>query len=303
MNGYLLPNFYILGAAKAGTTSLYHALRKHPQVYLSPVKEPHFFDIEANFVKGLEYYQNTFFRNSDRYLARGEATPAYFHLVDIVAPRLLQVYQNSDEQPKFIVSLRDPVERAWSHYMHRVRVAMETETLENAIDLEEERLLKRPSEWVGYYRDGLYGTILRKWFDLFGRERFLVFLMQDFIDDPLGVGKDLATFLGVKDDITFDFSRKENVTAKPRSEWFMNFLTHPSMLKEPLKIILPKLTRRRIKEFLYRKNLRAYESRPMMDAKFEFDLRQRYTADIMDLQNLLTRDLSSWLPASHEDAE
>ena len=130
MNTCKLPNLFILGAAKAGTTSLYHYLKQHPQIYLSSIKEPHFFDDDENFAKGLNNYVKQYFRNSEMYPITGEATP-YIQNGIKVASRINQAYSNNP--PKFVIILRDPVKRAWSHYMHRVRTGLETNSFEDAL--------------------------------------------------------------------------------------------------------------------------------------------------------------------------
>ena len=77
MSQPVLPNFFILGAAKCGTTSLYEALKKHPEIYLSATKEPRFFCNDEVFEEGIEHYANSHFAGSGGWLARGDASPHY----------------------------------------------------------------------------------------------------------------------------------------------------------------------------------------------------------------------------------
>jgi hypothetical protein len=141
MNSYNLlknlPNFFLLGAAKAGTTSLYHCLKQHPQVFMPANKEPRFFDRDEFYQEGLSVYLNRHFKGSEIYPARGEATPAY-HRPEKVIPRMKKAYGRLS--PKFLIILRDPVERAWSHYLHRVFFTLEEESFEHALKLEKSRI-------------------------------------------------------------------------------------------------------------------------------------------------------------------
>ncbi len=140
----ILPNFLIIGAAKAGTTSLYDLLKQHPQIYLSFVKEPMFFSHDDNYRRGPEWYARAFFSGAQGCLERGEASPHYLYWSEKVAPRIKMVY---GQMPvKYIVILRDPVERAYSWYWNMVKEGMEDLPFETAVDLEEERLQEHQSE-------------------------------------------------------------------------------------------------------------------------------------------------------------
>jgi len=103
------PNLFILGAAKSGTTSLYHYLSKHPDVYFPRNKEPQFYCNEDHFSRGQDYYLRTFFSGAEKYPVRGDATPHYLYY-EKVADRL-KALPNAN-QLRFVVILREPVARA-----------------------------------------------------------------------------------------------------------------------------------------------------------------------------------------------
>jgi hypothetical protein len=109
-------------------------------------KEPHFFDSDASWNQGIETYLKRYYRHAESYLTRGDATPGYFHCYQKAIPRMLEIYK--DQPPKFILIFRDPVKRAWFHYLHRVRNGVEKEAFERALALEEERLQENPNLWA-----------------------------------------------------------------------------------------------------------------------------------------------------------
>jgi hypothetical protein len=117
-----LPNSFILGAAKCGTTSLYYYLKQHPEIYLPKDKEPHFFDNDVFWNEGVDVFLRRHFQGAQRFPARGESTPAYFHRWEKVIPRIKAVY--SDVIPKFIAIFRYPVERAFSHLFASRKLAI-----------------------------------------------------------------------------------------------------------------------------------------------------------------------------------
>jgi hypothetical protein len=289
----VLPTFFILGASKSGTTSLFRCLRQHPDVYLPPGKETHFFEIDRNYRRGLAFYSSTYFGGKQRYPARGDATPSYLHLPELVGPRIREALGGI--RPRFVVILRDPTSRAWSHYLHRVRVAAESLDFEHALSAEEARLRADPTEWAGYFCEGLYAPQLERWFGLFGRDRFLVHLTDDLSDKAAKTVFRTLAFLDVET-VPLEMPARCNEAARPRSKRLMSFLTHSSRLKAPARVLLPLDFRVRLKEFLRRQNLRPFVSRPAMPEETELRLRERYAASVGDLQRLIGRDLSAWLP-------
>ena len=138
----ILPTFQVVGAQRSGTSSLYEYLVNHPLVGRSSVEEVHFFD--SHFLRGLDWYQGHFptraraaltERRHGRAMIGGEATP-YYMAHPLAIPRLAQTLPSS----RLIVVLRDPVDRAYSHYQHEVALGAETLSFAEALDREDERL-------------------------------------------------------------------------------------------------------------------------------------------------------------------
>jgi hypothetical protein len=204
-----LPDFVIVGAQKAGTTSLYRMLRKHPQIHMPRTKELHFFD--THWDRGVDWYAAQFTPKLwER--RRGEATPYYLYR-PIVRERMAQVVPRA----RIVVILRNPVDRAYSHYWHDLR-RFELErhdrevfpTFETAVAFERPYLLghligrEGPELWKEaegrrgtYVRRGEYADQLEPFFDTYGRDRVHVMLLEDLIGDRERSLRDLFGFLGV----------------------------------------------------------------------------------------------------------
>ncbi len=285
-----LPNFFILGAAKAGTTTLYGHLKGHPEVFLSQVKEPHFFDNDAEYRRGYQYYADTYFTQSESYSLRGEATPAYLRLPRKVAPRIRNC---CGDKVKFLVLLRDPVQRALSHYRHRVKFARESASFEKAIRLERERLGVNPGEWVGYYSDGLYGAQLVDWFDEFEQEQFCLVLTEELRKDPVATLKRVTDFLGVRP-LPEVQRLRSNVGAAPRAPNILKVLFKWSGSRAWLKRSVNRSRYRRLANMVLGLFTKPFGDVPTIPEHFQTELRSRYRRDIELLEKLTDLDLSHW---------
>lgn len=218
----VLPDFIIIGGQRCGTTSLYYNLVRHPCIAPAFQKEAHFFDV--NFNRGLSWYRSLFPTSIYRYyvermrgraFSTGEASPYYiFH------PHAPKRIFDALPHVKLIAILRNPVDRAYSHYSARVRRGIETFSFRDAIEREEERLggeLERILEDESYYSPrhrlfsylsrGIYIDQLRRWMDLFPREQFLILKSADFFADPQAVLNRVTDFLDLSTWETGDLGR------------------------------------------------------------------------------------------------
>lgn len=190
-----LPDFAIIGTQRGGTTSLYRYLSRHPDVGPAYRKEVHFFD--RYYAKGLDWYLAHFPMRGEADIV-GEASPYYlFH--PEVPERIHAVLPHA----KFIALLRNPVDRAYSHYHMKVRRGIETLSFEEAIDKEDERMsvtddaASLPWRHYSYLRRGLYVDQLQRWTNIFPRERLLVIKSEDLYKDPARVLTQTQAFLGL----------------------------------------------------------------------------------------------------------
>ena len=223
----ILPSFLVIGAQRAGTTSLFHYLSRHPDVAapsggettINWPKELHFFD--ERYWRGLDWYRSFFPLELSRRLARrrggdlvaGEATPYYlFH------PAVPERVAESLPEVRLVALLRDPVERAYSHYQLMRRKGWEPLSFEEAIEAEPERLA-RAERWIwdvrprfdkkgrrrhhhhrhsAYLARGLYAGQLERWLEHFPREQLLVLRAEDMLADPAGIYRQVLDHVGLR---------------------------------------------------------------------------------------------------------
>jgi Sulfotransferase domain len=182
-----LPDFVIIGAQKGGTSFLYYLLSRHPLVEPAARKELHFFDHPERFDNGAEWYRRCFPRSgwkNGRRSITGEATPSY--LFDPpVAKRMAGVLP----QARLIALLRNPVDRAYSHYQMQVKRGTEPSTFEQAIEQPHSSYLSR----------GIYVDQLLRWFEFFGQEQMLILKSEDFFGRPVETLQVVLNFLDLPD--------------------------------------------------------------------------------------------------------
>lgn len=201
----VLPDFLMIGVMKGGTTSLFNYLAKHPQIHPPFRKEIKFFDI--HYPQGLSWYRAHFPLQVKMGpgTRTGEATPYYiFH------PLALQRIADTLPQAKLITVLRNPIDRAYSHYNHMVRVGREPLTFAEAIAQEEERLSGETEKIIAdssystfnhlhysYLSRGRYIEQLKKCFQLFSREQVLILQSEELYTSPAITYKKVIDFLGL----------------------------------------------------------------------------------------------------------
>ena len=200
MTGNLrLPGFLIAGAPRAGTTWLYHLLDRHPGVAMAkPVKpEPKFFLIDELYEKGLGHYASTWFAELPQGRLLGEKSTNYLES-PVAAARIARDLPGI----KLVFILRDPVKRAWSNYRWTVMNGLEDRDFFSALTQEAERPTVladnlRYARPYDYFARGLYGRMLKPYFDLFPRQDILCLRYEDISEQPHRLVSALHAFLGV----------------------------------------------------------------------------------------------------------
>ncbi len=288
----------IIGAAKAGTTSLFNILSEHPQIYGSIIKETGFFSNDDKFKKGFNWYQGNFFKNGETYPVRMEATPAYLTWSDKVAPRLKGKYK-SHTDIKFAVIFRDPSQRAYSHYWHRVRLGHETLSFEDAIRAEHNRLAQDWDDLLysgdgkyGYFRAGCYSSRLKPFLKQFNENQFFFLLQEDLSpENHKNTLVKLLKFLDIDESIDLTYQRA-NVSSKPRKQWVRR--SYWGLKKTPMKQIYKRMIPDKLRNRIYQHLFPSFEY-PPIDKKIEKQLRFQYYEEIKKLEDIINRDLSHWV--------
>jgi hypothetical protein len=192
------PNFFILGAGKSGTTSLYSYLKQHPSVFMSPVKEPTFFCKGFQVVKDpIQYFELFDSVNGEPVI--GEASHAY-----LTYPSTARVLKALFPEAKFVVVLRNPADRAYSLYHHMRREGDERiSTFEEALEYEEKRASSDkfrdncPQYFYNflYFRSGLYGEQIERYLSLYSYDQFHFLTLDELKRNPKGALDSILRFL------------------------------------------------------------------------------------------------------------
>ena len=285
-----LPNFLIIGAHKAGTSSLYHYLREHPEIYMPTLKEARFFAYDENNpdhqrkvpktypITTMQEYEALFHEVKNE-KAIGEASPEYLNNARS-AERIRECLPNA----KLIASLRNPIDRTYSEFIMRYRSGNENRSISEAVSSNE--------RWV---RTGFYFEKLKRYMDEYDNSQIEVVLFEDLVADPLKIVQRLFTFLEVDNTYKPDISKQYNPGGIPKNKilnFFFNIIKNPS-IKRSINLLVPEsLTS--IGRNLRQRNL---EKPPPLSSEVREQMLAVFRDDILRLQELIQRDLSSWLRA------
>jgi hypothetical protein len=295
-----LPNFFIIGAAKSGTTSLYHYLNQHPQIYMSPRKEPHFFAYWNDptchrtwIVRSYDAYEQIFSEVTDE-IAVGEASTTNLYM-----PRSAANIRRFIPEARLIAILRNPADRAYSQYCHRLRNGNEPiQDFRAALADEERRITENWLHPWHYKQFGFYARQLTRYYELFPSEQIRVYLYEDLQADPLALLQDVFGFLGVDPAFTPDVNtrhnRAETYYVVRKKDALERMLPQHHTLKTAVRRVVP----RPVITYV-RNGIRSFKKQkikmPDFDPALRRELLAEYREDIMLVQELIGRDLSMWL--------
>ena len=308
------PNFFIVGAAKAGTTSIYRYLSKHPDVYMSPIKEPHYFckDIRCkNFNKS--YLENSRF-NLDDYLSKhiliekhiayiedelqylelfrdvknekmiGEASTGY--LYSKVAAQ--EIYE-FDSHAKIVMVIRNPIDRAFSHWMMDLR---DNDVCHKSfIDAIADDQAKKEKGWGEshlYIELGLYFEQIKRYQDVFCKDQILIMLYDDLKDNAYKFYSEIVSFLNLEP-INIDTNKRHNAASIPKYP-LMNSIIKNLGLNKCFGSILPITIKQNIKKIMSNT-----DDLPVLTSRDQEQVARYFSDDIEKLEKLITRELSNWL--------
>lgn len=219
------PTFFIVGAVKSGTTSLYAYLSKTPGVFMPDVKETRYY--LSNFIELQEGRSKDRIRDKTKYLklflnaknekAIGEATP--FYLVD---PKSAELIHHDVPNARIIVILRDPIERAFSHYLMRKRNGIEKRSFHELIDM---KLKTDPKKFNLILDAGLYCEQVKRFLDVFGYSQVKILFFESFIKNPKKAVKDVLNFLQVDANPPDDIDKIYNPYGEPRGKIAQSILS------------------------------------------------------------------------------
>jgi len=295
-----VPNFLVIGTAKAGTTSLHDYLAQHPQIFVSPRREPSYFahagaqpryngpgDRDWKFVvEWAEYLQ--LFAAASEHSAVGEISPRYLYFAD--ASRRIQ---EKIPHTRLIAILRHPVDRAYSHFlMNRARDCEPFANFSEAMELEAGRLaLGWGWDWC-YVGAGLYHTQLSRYFEKFPKKQIKVLFYDDYKKDSFLFLESLFNFLGVDPTYRPDMNVRHREAGLPRSHRLRRALEHRGPLRRLARNALPAAWRHRAKEEMLARN--TVRPPPLADELRRRLFDRHFAEDYQRLRALLGCDLPDW---------
>jgi len=297
------PTFFIIGAAKSGTSSLYNYLKQHPEIFMSPIKEPHFFSFNSSSkmtrgpgdpifkaITDLHNYKHLFDGVKDE-KAIGEASTSYLYRPE--APTRIK---NMLPKSKFIAILRNPVDRAFSAYMHVVRDNRETaKNFSEALLLENSRINAGWEPIWHFTNVGRYYNQLSRYYNLFDHDQIRVFLYEDLLEDQMKLLYDIFEFLEVDADFNPESLVRFNVSGEQKSGILhkLNLLlfNSPNPIRRFARKIVPEIWRGNFVNWVRQQNLSKRRIPPEIRKQLTILIKD----EIIRLQDLLDRDLSHWL--------
>lgn len=286
-----LPNLFLLGAPKAATTSLAAALALHPAISIPTMKEPDFFSWDDEYRKGLPYLLRTHYRDLETPV-RLDASVTYL-ASENAAARIAEDLDASHH--RFLVVLRDPVDRTYSNYWECRSAGFERASFEEAISAD---AVRANTYWAGRYPQShlaasRYGTHLQRWFDVFPPEAFLILRFEEVKSDTARTLRRIYEFAGVDPELGPDAIPLTNQASNPR--WSAVSLV--SRTPEPVKALVRRVAGQRLINstvgVLDKVTIAEQDIAPM-DPDVEIRLRELLRPEVSLTEHLTGLDLADW---------
>ena len=289
-------NLFCIGCPKSGTTTLFKILCQHSQIHTPKFKEPFFFN-NSNYQNGIDWYANTYYDDIKNEKWVLDFTPSYLYS-DEALFRINEYSKGKDL--KFIVMLRNPVERAYSHYLHTLRDGLEDLDFNDAIQAESERLLNYENNLLSqlkysYVYQSLYHKHLSKYFESFGRNNFFVINYDSQLLDK-GEFKlmisDLQNFLEIKIE-NLNIEIKENSASESRFKILQALVNSNGLHKRLARLLFKSKINRQILINKFRKLNEKKMVKKDLEAEIKKNLYEKYFhADVLKLESLLEKKLN-----------
>lgn len=290
-----IPNFFIVGAPKAGTTSLYNYLSNHPQIYMSPLKETNYFS--GDFIKQQNlYYKVEIIPNEHEYLSLfkgvstekiiGEASPSY-----LFYPNVAERIKNFNVSAKILIMLRNPVQRAYSHYLMDKRLGYVNESFEEIscknTDDELENLY-----FQQYVELGKYASQVKRYLEVFNEKQVLVLLFENLVNNRQKTMDVICKFLNIDLLLLSEEVKFHNAFIKSKNK-IIELIYQNGIARLIIKRLLPNRGLDWVQQTLFSNN-----GKPILQPKVRTILEQYYKEDIIHLEQLISKDLSAWYSKS-----
>ncbi len=287
----MLPTFFVVGAAKAGTSSLWQYLNEHSDIFMSETKEPNFFSYEEIIVQNLFWddiyikdqkdYEKLFAKASKEKML-GEASVSYLFYPETPL-KIKEMIPNA----KIIISLRKPIDRGYSHYLMDYSTSKVDIPYDDII-FKKEKSRKTDIYFQQYVELGLYYNQVKRYIDIFGKDSVKIILNEDLQNDPETTMKDIYSFLDLNDNFVPDLTKKHNTNKMPKNKLIRKIYAS-NYLRNIMSIILNGNTKDFFKSVLFKKTKRE----PLSVETMSY-LQNIYLPDIEKMEGLIDRNLESW---------
>lgn len=296
MNGSGFPNFIVIGANKAGTSSLHAYLSQHPQIHMSSPKEPMYFlmvqkdraensdaRVAADKMQAALTWEDylKLFQTEKEVVIRGESSTAY-----LANPQCAERIKEKLPDVKLCVVLRNPVDRAFSNYKMYVKRGAEKMSFKEAVEEEKKTGRLNYPDGMRYLSLSRYSNSIQTYLNLFGEEQLMIFTYEDFSKNTSNVLRKLYRFLGVNEDFEANVGNSHNVGSILRfpEQSLMNrllVLLSKGFRKIGWKSLGDKINKKRFVEIELEEDLKE-------------SLKVYFREDIVRLEGLTKLDLSKW---------
>jgi hypothetical protein len=295
-----MPNLIIPGAGKSGTSSLHNYLNLHPDIYMSERKEPFFFSHDKNYYNKKEWYQNLFLLgNGKKYV--GESSTSYF-----ASKIAIERMKKDLEDPKFIILLRNPIDRILSQYLWLKSKGLEHRNLEAAIKYDANYEINTNyhifSHGKCYLQYSLYYKWVKNYITTFGKENVLVITTENLKNDPLSTLNKCFDFLNVDKISKIESHKNENKTVHRKVPYWdalvlyilftVNYKNLFFRIKEALVPDIVKSFYWRFHEY-YTKN-KILQEKPIVPNNIRLWLKSLLEEDVLELKDITSMQFSEW---------
>lgn len=277
---------FIVGAAKAGTTSLHYYLNEHPEILMCSEKEPDYFSDKEILDQGLYYGQsridslkkyNNLFLKRDKEKFLGDASVSY-----LFYPEVSERIKEYNPESKIIIMLRDPIDRAFSHYLMDYRLGLTSKSFE------EEFKNQASLNFQQHFLLGNYYNQVKKYLEVFETKNVHIIWYSDFKQNTEKELQKVIEFIGLNTDFKVDFNKVYNSFSMPKNN-IIRKIYSVVWLRKILTFIFSKKLVNLIKSILFNKGRKPKLSEEIREVLFSY-----YKSDIEDLEQLLSVNLSRW---------
>ena len=284
-------DFFIVGAPKAGTTSLYHYLNEHPEIEMSSQKEPDFFSDEAlqnqklyygkNRINTIEKYHSLSKREDN--ILKGDASVSYLFYKD-VPHKIIEYNPNA----KIIIMLRNPIDRAFSHYLMDYRLGLISASFDSII-YKQSKVKNAHLFYQQYIQVSEYSNQIKRYLEVFSRKNIYFIDYDDFKNETSDIIKNIFLFLDLNSNFQPNLRKKYNTYTENKNmiiRYTYSFLP----LRKLLSNILPKKLIEKIISFIFISN-----KKPKLSEKNIYFLKKYFENDVSELSILLNKDFTKWI--------